>query len=149
MLTTNDAECSTKSHLRKSRWHLNFNETVCSAANLSLSVVHTESSLNLGGQELRILTQMEWLLEHQIDTWLFTRETSAIYSEAKSRGLPLMAANFRASCNPILTRRINIPRRSSSTYRPITVRSGYFNSRPLKSAKAAGPRERGMPTRIH
>ena len=105
MLTTNEAEYPTKPHLRKSRC-LNVNETVRSAANLSLSVLHTESSLNLGGQELRILTQMEWLLEHRIDTWLFARETSAIYSQAKSRGLPLMAANFRASCNPILTHRI-------------------------------------------
>jgi len=63
-------------------------------------IAHTESSINLGGQELSILDQVQWLLEHGHDSWLLARERSAIYQEAMKRGLPVCDVPFQGSMNP-------------------------------------------------
>lgn len=65
-----------------------------------MRIAHTESSINMGGQELRILDQIRWLLDHGHAAWLLAREDSAIYRESAGRGLPRYAVPFRGSVNP-------------------------------------------------
>jgi len=65
-----------------------------------LRIAHTESSINMGGQEMRILQQIRWLLDNGHAAWLLAREDSAIYREGMKRGLPLCAVPFRGSLNP-------------------------------------------------
>lgn len=63
-------------------------------------IAHTESSINMGGQELRILEQIRWLLDNDHAAWLLAHEESAIYREAIKHGLPVCAVPFRGSLNP-------------------------------------------------
>jgi len=72
----------------------------------SLRVIHTESSINFGGQEMRILRQMRWLLDHAHESWLLARDSSAIYQEAQHLGLPCHPVAFRGSVNPLVTRAV-------------------------------------------
>lgn len=65
-----------------------------------LRIVHTESSINMGGQELRTLQEVEWLLQNGHESWLFARKDSAIYLEGRRRGLPVREAHFRGALNP-------------------------------------------------
>ena len=65
-----------------------------------LRIAHTESSINMGGQELRILQQIRWLLDNGHAAWLLARKDSAIYREGLERGLPLCGVDFRGSLNP-------------------------------------------------
>jgi len=66
----------------------------------------------MGGQELRILEQIGWLLDHGHSAWLLAREDSAIYSEGLSRGLPLCHIPFRGSLHPrAVLRLLNFARR--------------------------------------
>lgn len=65
-----------------------------------LRIVHLETSNNMGGQELRILDQIQWLLSNGHSAWLLARENSAIYGEATQRGLPVHPVPFRGSVNP-------------------------------------------------
>jgi glycosyltransferase involved in cell wall biosynthesis len=60
----------------------------------SLRIVHTESSLNLGGQELRTLVEMEWMMARGHDCLLIAPEESGIAREAEIRGLPLQTMPF-------------------------------------------------------
>jgi len=65
-----------------------------------LRIAHIESSVNMGGQELRILDQIQWLQKKGHATWLLAREDSAIYKEAKRSNLPTHPIPFRGSANP-------------------------------------------------
>lgn len=65
-----------------------------------MRVAHTESSINLGGQELRILEQVRWAQDHGHEFWLLARRESAVYREAGFRELPRHAVPFRGSLNP-------------------------------------------------
>ena len=65
-----------------------------------LKIVHLESSRNIGGQELRILAQMEWLISHGHSTWLLAHPNTPIQKEAAKRGLPTVPVPFRGSFNP-------------------------------------------------
>ena len=65
-----------------------------------LRIAHLETSINMGGQELRILDQIQWLLSKGHSAWLLAREDSAIYEEATQRGLPSHPVPFRGSLNP-------------------------------------------------
>jgi len=71
-----------------------------------LRVLHTESSINMGGQELRILQQMRWLLNHGHDSWLLARGDAEIFAEAQRQGLPCQALRLRGSFNPAVTWKI-------------------------------------------
>jgi len=68
--------------------------------NLIMLIAHTESSVHMGGQELRILDQIQWLLNKGHSAWLFAREDSAIYEEAIRRGIPTHHVPFRGSAHP-------------------------------------------------
>ena len=53
-----------------------------------LRIAHLETSNNIGGQELRILDQIQWLLSKGHSAWLLVPEDSAICEEATQLRLP-------------------------------------------------------------
>lgn len=63
-------------------------------------VLHTESSPSLGGQELRILLEMEQLSERGIDSVLAARPDTPILAEAQRRGLTAYAVPLRFNLDP-------------------------------------------------
>lgn len=62
-------------------------------------IAHIESSLNWGGQELRVIEQIEWLINNGHKSIIIARQNSAIISEAKRRGLPYYELEIRGSVN--------------------------------------------------
>lgn len=56
-----------------------------------LSIVHTESSLGWGGQEIRILSESQGLIRRGHDVRLLCPPEARIYSEAPSWGVPVTA----------------------------------------------------------
>ncbi len=64
-----------------------------------LRLAHLESSMNWGGQELRVIEQMEWMIAHGYAVWLIARPGSAILDEALKRDLPCFALRIRGSAN--------------------------------------------------
>ena len=56
-----------------------------------MHIVHTESSLGWGGQEIRILTEAEGMLTRGHRVTLLCPRESTIYSEAISRSIPVVA----------------------------------------------------------
>jgi hypothetical protein len=58
-------------------------------------VFFTESSKNLGGQELQLVQQMLELGRRGIETALFCRNDSAIYTHALQLGLRVVSTRFR------------------------------------------------------
>ena len=65
-----------------------------------MRIAHTESSIRMGGQELRILDQIRWMLDQGHSAWLLARKDSAIYEEAAHRSIPTHAVPFRGAANP-------------------------------------------------
>ena len=65
-----------------------------------MRIAHIESSMNWGGQELRIVEQTDWLNQHGHPTWIIARPDSAILREAQQRDLPVLALDIRGSANP-------------------------------------------------
>ena len=64
-----------------------------------LRLAHFESSMNWGGQELRVIEQMEWMIAHDYEVWLIARPGSAILEEAVKRNLPHFVLRVRGSIN--------------------------------------------------
>jgi len=60
-------------------------------------ILHTESSLGLGGQELRTLTEMRWLLDHGWQALLACAPGSRLHAEAHSAALPTAPIAMRNS----------------------------------------------------
>lgn len=58
-------------------------------------VLHTEASLGLGGQELRILTEVRWLLAHGWDALIACQPGSRLYDEARAASLPVVTLGMR------------------------------------------------------
>ncbi|MEN6584694.1 MAG: glycosyltransferase family 4 protein [Sulfuricella sp.] len=56
-----------------------------------LHIVHTEASLGWGGQEIRILTEAAGMIQRGHQVTLLCPPQARIYSEAQSRGLPVVA----------------------------------------------------------
>lgn len=65
-----------------------------------MRILHTETSPNWGGQEMRILEQVRWLNEHGHESWIAARKDSAILQNARSLGLPHVDIPFRGSASP-------------------------------------------------
>ncbi len=65
------------------------------------NVLHTESSMNLGGQELRILLEMERMVSRGFVSALAARPGSRILDEARHRGLKAYAVEMRGSFDPL------------------------------------------------
>ncbi len=66
----------------------------------TLRVLHTESSPSLGGQELRILLEMEALAGRGIESVLAARPDTPILAEAGRRGLAAVAIPMRSNLSP-------------------------------------------------
>jgi glycosyltransferase involved in cell wall biosynthesis len=65
-----------------------------------MRILHTESSRHLGGQELRILMEMEGLAPYGIESVLATLPEAAIRREALRLGLRVHAVTMRGSVDP-------------------------------------------------
>ena len=59
-----------------------------------LSIVHTESSIGWGGQEIRILTEARGMLERGHQVRLLTPANAAMLPAAKKMGVPVTAVNI-------------------------------------------------------
>lgn len=66
----------------------------------SLNVLHTESSPSFGGQELRILLEMEALVDRGIHSVLVARPDTPILAEARRRHLTAYACPMRYYLQP-------------------------------------------------
>jgi len=64
---------------------------------MTLKILFSESSPNLGGQELQLLQQMTALRQRGVAVKLACRPTSGIYQAAQQRGLTLEPVTFRNS----------------------------------------------------
>ena len=58
-------------------------------------IVHTEASVGFGGQELRILAETRWLIEHGWPALIVAQPESRVLAEAKSAGLPAVGVSMR------------------------------------------------------
>lgn len=67
---------------------------------MTLHILHTESSPSLGGQELRILLEMEALAKRGYESVLAARPGSPILAEAQRRGLTVRGIPMRSSFDP-------------------------------------------------
>ncbi|MBL8515099.1 MAG: glycosyltransferase, partial [Betaproteobacteria bacterium] len=55
-----------------------------------LSILHTESSLGWGGQEIRILTEARGFLDRGHQVTLLTPRAAPIFAAAEQRGIPVV-----------------------------------------------------------
>jgi glycosyltransferase involved in cell wall biosynthesis len=60
-------------------------------------ILHTEASLGLGGQEIRILGEVAWLRDHGWDALIACRPESRLFAEARAAGAPVAALAMRGS----------------------------------------------------
>ncbi|HMH54453.1 MAG TPA: glycosyltransferase family 4 protein [Candidatus Acidoferrum sp.] len=68
-------------------------------------ILHTEASLGLGGQEIRILSEVRWLLDHGWDALIACRPESRLLAEARAAGAPAVAVAMRSALDlPALLR---------------------------------------------
>ncbi len=63
-------------------------------------IAHIESSMDWGGQELRIVEQTEWLNAKGYPATIIARPGSKILAQAEKRGLPTFALPLRGSLHP-------------------------------------------------
>lgn len=66
-----------------------------------IRVLHTESSPSLGGQELRILLEMEAMAADGFESWLIARPGTPIVAEAQKRQLNVETINIRSTIDPL------------------------------------------------
>lgn len=60
-------------------------------------ILHTEASLGFGGQEIRILTELRWLLDHDWDSLLLCQPASRLLDEAHHQGLPVVPVRMTSA----------------------------------------------------
>jgi glycosyltransferase involved in cell wall biosynthesis len=60
-------------------------------------ILHTEASLGLGGQEIRIVSEARWLLEHGWDCLIACQPASRLLAEARAAALPVTALRMRGA----------------------------------------------------
>jgi len=60
-------------------------------------ILHTEASLGLGGQEIRILGEVRWLAQHGWDALIVCRPQSHLLGEARAAGLPVVDVAMRGA----------------------------------------------------
>jgi len=71
-----------------------------------MNILHLESSPNWGGQEMRILEEVQWLNEHGHAGWVGARPGSKILEEARQKNIPCLEVNLRSNFNPASTFRL-------------------------------------------
>ncbi len=64
-------------------------------------ILHTESAVGLGGQEIRILAETRWLLEHGWHVLIAAQPGSPLLAEAGAAGLPVVALRMRGAADPV------------------------------------------------
>ncbi|MDR0247977.1 MAG: glycosyltransferase family 4 protein [Burkholderiales bacterium] len=67
---------------------------------IGFRIAHFESSMDWGGQELRIVEQTEWLNARDYPATIIARPGSKILEQAQKRGLPTFALSLRGSLHP-------------------------------------------------
>ena len=65
-----------------------------------MKIAHFETSMDWGGQELRIVEQTEWLNQHGHPTWIVARPGAAIIKKAREKNLPVFELRVRGSVHP-------------------------------------------------
>jgi glycosyltransferase involved in cell wall biosynthesis len=63
-------------------------------------VLHTEASVGFGGQELRILTESRWLLDHGWAALVVGQPGSRLLDESRRLGIPTVAVRMRRALDP-------------------------------------------------
>jgi glycosyltransferase involved in cell wall biosynthesis len=61
------------------------------------TVLHTESSQGHGGQEIRTIAEVRWLLGHGWGALIACQPDSPLFAEAKASGLPVEAIRMRSA----------------------------------------------------
>ncbi len=60
-------------------------------------ILHTEASVGLGGQEIRILTETRWLLDHGWNALIACQPDSPLHAEARAADLPVAPVRMRGT----------------------------------------------------
>ena len=63
-------------------------------------ILHTEASIGFGGQELRIVTESRWLLDHGWDVLIVGQPDSRLLDESRRHGVPAVAIRMRRVLDP-------------------------------------------------
>jgi glycosyltransferase involved in cell wall biosynthesis len=63
-------------------------------------ILHTEASIGFGGQELRIVTESRWLLDHGWDVLIAGQPGSRLLDESRRQGVPAVAVRMRRVLDP-------------------------------------------------
>ena len=63
-------------------------------------VLHTEASVGFGGQELRIVTESRWLLDHGWGALIAGQPDSRLLEESRRLGVPSVAVRMRRAFDP-------------------------------------------------
>jgi glycosyltransferase involved in cell wall biosynthesis len=63
-------------------------------------VLHTEASIGFGGQELRIVAESRWLLDHGWDALIAGQPGSPLLDEGRRQGVPAVAVRMRRVVDP-------------------------------------------------
>ena len=66
-----------------------------------MRILHTESSINWGGQEYRTLEQVEWLRDHGHEPFLAVRPGSDIGRRAREKGLSVFDIAYKGHYDPL------------------------------------------------
>src|SRR2546427_7294493 len=59
------------------------------------TILHTEASLGLGGQELRIVAESRWLRDHGWGALIACQPESRLFAEARTAGVDAVALPMR------------------------------------------------------
>src|SRR5512132_3417681 len=62
-------------------------------------ILHTEASLGLGGQEIRILSEVRWLLDHGWGALVACQPHSRLLIEARAADLPVVAVTMPSAAS--------------------------------------------------
>ena len=123
-------------------------------------ILHTESSLGFGGQELRIVAETRWLLDHGWAALVAAQPDSRLWDETRRAGVPAVPVRMRSALDvPALLalRRLIAERRVALVHTHSSVDSwlgglaGRSRHRPVVRSRhvtIAIPRRRGLVYRL-
>ena len=77
-------------------------------------VLHTESSLGRGGQEIRTLAETRWLIDHGWNALIACQPDSLLLREARAASVPVESIRMRSATDVgalFRLRRLTLPRR--------------------------------------